>query len=150
MRLPTWIQPVILASSLLAQNTNALSKYGPEDQAVLKPNNDAVSRKPKTTLDGKKNIVFILTDDQDSVLDSVSYMPKLKEHIIDKGTSFVNHFTTTAICCPSRVALWTGKQPHNTNVTDVNPPYGKLKNIKSYLHKMLIEKVVSPSSSHRD
>ncbi|KAL5588473.1 hypothetical protein FOBRF1_015001 [Fusarium oxysporum] len=59
-----------------------------------------------------------------AVLNSVSYMPKLKEHIIDKGTSFVNHFTTTAICCPSRVALWTGKQPHNTNVTDVNPPYG--------------------------
>ncbi|KAG4280419.1 arylsulfatase [Fusarium proliferatum] len=115
---------ILCSSSLLAQNTNALSKYGPEDQAVLKPNNDAVSRKPKTTLDGKKNIVFILTDDQDSVLDSVSYMPKLKEHIIDKGTSFVNHFTTTAICCPSRVALWTGKQPHNTNVTDVNPPYG--------------------------
>ncbi|QGI99771.1 hypothetical protein CEK26_012840 [Fusarium fujikuroi] len=115
---------ILCSSSLLAQNTNALSKYGPEDQAVLKPNNDAVSRKPKTTLDGKKNIVFILTDDQDSVLDSVSYMPKLKEHVIDKGTSFVNHFTTTAICCPSRVALWTGKQPHNTNVTDVNPPYG--------------------------
>ncbi|KAF5700677.1 arylsulfatase [Fusarium mundagurra] len=94
------------------------------DQAVLTPNNDAVSSKPKTSLGGKKNIVFILTDDQDAVLDSVSYMPKLKEYIIDKGTSFVNHFTTTAICCPSRVALWTGKQPHNTNVTDVNPPYG--------------------------
>ncbi|KAF4957993.1 hypothetical protein FGADI_2823 [Fusarium gaditjirri] len=94
------------------------------NQAVLSPNNDAAQSKPKTNIGGKKNIVFILTDDQDAVLDSVSYMPKLKEHIIDKGTSFVNHFTTTAICCPSRVALWTGKQPHNTNVTDVNPPYG--------------------------
>ncbi|KAF5608554.1 arylsulfatase [Fusarium subglutinans] len=93
-------------------------------QAVLSPNDDAAQSEPKTRLGGKKNIVFILTDDQDAVLDSVSYMPKLKEHIIDKGTSFVNHFTTTAICCPSRVALWTGKQPHNTNVTDVNPPYG--------------------------
>ncbi|KAF5252151.1 hypothetical protein FANTH_2707 [Fusarium anthophilum] len=93
-------------------------------QAVLSPNDDAAQSEPKTSLGGKKNIVFILTDDQDAVLDSVSYMPKLKEHIVDKGTSFVNHFTTTAICCPSRVALWTGKQPHNTNVTDVNPPYG--------------------------
>lgn len=27
-------------------------------------------------------------------------------------------------CCPSRVNLWTGKSPHNTNVTDVNPPHG--------------------------
>ncbi|KAF7553217.1 hypothetical protein G7046_g7166 [Stylonectria norvegica] len=75
-------------------------------------------------LEKPKNIVFIITDDQDAVLDSVSYMPLLNKHIIQQGTSFVNHFTTTAICCPARVALWTGKQPHNTNVTDVNPPYG--------------------------
>lgn len=129
MRPPAWIQPVLLASCLLAQSTNASFNYEPEDQAVLSPNNDAAQSKPKTNNGGKKNIVLILTDDQDAVLNSVSYMPKLKEHIIDKGTSFVNHFTTTAICCPSRVALWTGKQPHNTNVTDVNPPYGKLKGL---------------------
>jgi hypothetical protein len=24
------------------------------------------------------------------------------------------------------VSLWTGKLAHNTNVTDVNPPYGEL------------------------
>ncbi|KAF7892718.1 uncharacterized protein EAF02_000256 [Botrytis sinoallii] len=34
------------------------------------------------------------------------------------------HYCTTAICCPSRVTLWTGKNAHNTNVTDVAPPYG--------------------------
>lgn len=72
----------------------------------------------------RKNIVLILSDDQDAAMDSVAYMPQLKEHIIDHGTHFANHFTTTAICCPARVSLWTGKQPHNTNVTDVSPPYG--------------------------
>ncbi|GKT61402.1 hypothetical protein ColTof4_01483 [Colletotrichum tofieldiae] len=72
----------------------------------------------------RKNVVIILTDDQDATMDSVAYMPRLKEHIIDQGVSFANHFTTTAICCPSRVSLWTGRQPHNTNVTDVDPPYG--------------------------
>ncbi|KAF5647906.1 arylsulfatase [Fusarium sp. NRRL 52700] len=77
-----------------------------DNQAVLSPNDGSAQIEPKTSV-GKKNIVFILTDDQDAALDSVSYMPKLKKHIIDKGTSFVNHFTTTAICCPSRVALWT-------------------------------------------
>ncbi|KAL4941942.1 alkaline-phosphatase-like protein [Aspergillus oleicola] len=41
-----------------------------------------------------------------------------------KGTFFRNHFVTTALCCPSRVSLWTGRQAHNTNVTDVSPPYG--------------------------
>ncbi|KAH6955768.1 alkaline-phosphatase-like protein [Ilyonectria sp. MPI-CAGE-AT-0026] len=75
-------------------------------------------------LERPKNIVLIMTDDQDAVMNSDAYMPRLKEHIIDQGTFFSNHFTTTAICCPSRVSLWTGKQPHNTNVTDVDPPYG--------------------------
>lgn len=76
--------------------------------------------------DGKQpNIVFILTDDQDLHLDSLSYMPQLKKHITDQGTSFSRHYCTVALCCPSRVSLWTGKAAHNTNVTDVNPPYGK-------------------------
>ncbi|QGI86252.1 hypothetical protein CEK25_012981 [Fusarium fujikuroi] len=120
-----WLYPSSLEDAV-TESTGSLTvwRVKMKDQAVLSPHDDAGQSKPKTSFGGKKNIVFILTDDQDSVLDSVSYMPKLKEHIIDKGTSFVNHFTTTAICCPSRVALWTGKQPHNTNVTDVNPPYG--------------------------
>lgn len=72
------------------------------------------------------NIVFIITDDQDLELDSVHYMPLLQQHLKNKGTFFRNHFVTTALCCPSRVSLWTGKQAHNTNVTDVSPPYGEL------------------------
>lgn len=69
-------------------------------------------------------MVFILSDDQDAALDSVAYMPLLQQYLGAQGTTYTNHFTTTAVCCPSRVSLWTGKQPHNTNVTDVNPPYG--------------------------
>ncbi|CAK3963480.1 related to ARS-1 arylsulfatase [Lecanosticta acicola] len=69
-------------------------------------------------------IVFILTDDQDLHMDSLSYMPYLRKHIADKGTTFTRHYCTVALCCPSRVSLWTGKAAHNTNVTDVNPPYG--------------------------
>ncbi|KAH8890454.1 Arylsulphatase [Thozetella sp. PMI_491] len=72
----------------------------------------------------RKNIVVILADDQDDMLNSTSFMPRLRQHVIEQGTHFTNHFTTTAICCPARVSLWTGKQPHNTNVTDVDPPYG--------------------------
>ncbi|KAI0909963.1 arylsulfatase-like protein [Ustulina deusta] len=72
----------------------------------------------------RANIVFILTDDQDLHMQSLYYMPFVKEHLIDRGTSFRKHFCTTALCCPSRVALWTGKAAHNTNVTDVSAPYG--------------------------
>ncbi|KAJ5263562.1 hypothetical protein N7478_011167 [Penicillium angulare] len=72
----------------------------------------------------RPNIVFILTDDQDTHLNSLDYMPHVKRHLLDKGTLFRNHYCTTAVCCPSRVTLWTGKMAHNTNITDVNPPYG--------------------------
>ncbi|KAF5018970.1 hypothetical protein F66182_9033 [Fusarium sp. NRRL 66182] len=116
MRSSSWLQPALLAGSLLVLPVQVLASSEPRDQVVISARNE--------TNGGKKNMVFILTDDQDSVLDSVSYMPKLKEHMVDKGASFVNHFTTTAICCPARVSLWTGKQPHNTNVTDVSPPWG--------------------------
>ncbi|KAG6907811.1 hypothetical protein DXG01_007293 [Tephrocybe rancida] len=70
------------------------------------------------------NFVFVITDDQDLQLNSTAYTPLIQKHLGEKGTVFKNHFVTTALCCPSRVALWTGRQPHNTNVTDVSPPYG--------------------------
>lgn len=73
----------------------------------------------------KPNFLFIMTDDQDLKLNSMSYMPLTIKHMAKKGTTFANHFVTTALCCPSRVSLLTGRQAHNTNVTDVNPPWGK-------------------------
>ena len=76
--------------------------------------------------DERPNIIVILTDDQDLHMDSVDYMPLLKKHVIDHGTFYRHHYCSTAICCPSRVTLWTGRNAHNTNVTDVFPPYGQL------------------------
>ena len=80
--------------------------------------------------DDRPNIIFILTDDQDLHMNSLAYMPHLQKHLVDEGTLFERHYATIALCCPSRVSLWTGKAAHNTNVTDVNPPYGKF----SYSH----------------
>lgn len=74
---------------------------------------------------GKRpNIVFILTDDQDVRMNSLDHVPLIKKRLIDEGTLFKRHYCTTAVCCPSRASLWTGKLAHNTNVTDLNPPYG--------------------------
>jgi arylsulfatase A-like enzyme len=67
----------------------------------------------------RPNIVLVLTDDQDLELDSLEYMPLLQKHIVSEGTLFDRHYCTVAICCPSRVNLWTGQAAHNTNVTDV-------------------------------
>lgn len=67
------------------------------------------------------NFILILTDDQDQRLDSLSYQPKVKKHLVDEGTWFQKHFCTIALCCPSRVSFLTGRAAHNTNVTDVRP-----------------------------
>lgn len=72
----------------------------------------------------RPNIIFVLTDDQDVHLSSLEYMPLVKKHLLDQGTYFSKHYCTTAVCCPARVTLFTGKAAHNTNITDVNPPYG--------------------------
>jgi len=82
----------------------------------------------------RPNIVFIITDDQDLHLGSLDYLPYVKKHLTDRGLFYKRHYCTTALCCPSRVSLWTGKQAHNTNVTDVSPPYGRF---KSLTHRLL-------------
>lgn len=71
------------------------------------------------------NFLFILTDDLDYQLNSPAYLPSTLSRVKDKGVELANHFVTTALCCPSRVCLWTGRQAHNTNVTDVDPPWGE-------------------------
>lgn len=72
----------------------------------------------------KPNIIFILTDDQDWHMQSLDYMPLLHKYILNEGTLFDRHYCTVSVCCPSRVNLWTGRAAHNTNVTDLFPPYG--------------------------
>lgn len=99
---------------------------------------------PSSASATRPNIVFILTDDQDLHLNSLDFMPLTKKHLTEQGTFYKRHYCTIAVCCPSRVSLWTGKTgriplemldsstdswiAHNTNVTDVFPPYGMLKN----------------------
>lgn len=58
-------------------------------------------------------------------MNSLEYIPLIQKRLIEEGTLYKKHFCTTAVCCPSRASLWTGKLAHNTNVTDLNPPYGK-------------------------
>lgn len=72
----------------------------------------------------KPNIILVLTDDQDMHMNSLDYGPLIKKHLIDEGTLFKRHYCTTAVCCPARATLLTGKLAHNTNVTDLNPLYG--------------------------
>jgi arylsulfatase A-like enzyme len=70
------------------------------------------------------NVVVIMADDQDMLLDSMSYMPKTNKLIAEQGVTYMNHYCTVAWCCPSRVNFFTGKAAHNTNVTSTRPPHG--------------------------
>ena len=69
---------------------------------------------------------MILTDDQDVHMNSLTYMPFVQKYLMNEGTTFTRHYCTIAVCCPSRATLLTGMAAHNTNVTDILMPYGKL------------------------
>lgn len=73
-----------------------------------------LQQQPLGKAEKRPNILFILTDDQDLHMNSLHYMPLASKHLIEKGTLFKRHFCTIALCCPSRVSLWTGKAAHNT------------------------------------
>jgi N-acetylglucosamine-6-sulfatase len=60
------------------------------------------------------NILFILTDDQDT--ESLSRMGNVQKLLVDEGTSFENAFATTPLCCPSRVSFLRGQYAHNHGV----------------------------------
>ena len=62
------------------------------------------------------NILLVLADDQSTLLDSLSHMPKLKSFVADEGVTVDPMFVTTPVCCPSRSALYTGKYIHNIGV----------------------------------
>lgn len=59
------------------------------------------------------NIVLILTDDQDIALKGLNPMIKTQQLIANKGATFLNAFTSSPICCPSRSSLLTGQYAHN-------------------------------------
>ncbi|KAI1095111.1 arylsulfatase [Rostrohypoxylon terebratum] len=72
----------------------------------------------------KPNIVLIFPDDQDFRLGSTEHMPILQKELVQKGTQFMNHYATIALCCPSRASLLRGQAAHNTNITNVDSPGG--------------------------
>ncbi len=73
---------------------------------------------------GQPNIVFILTDDQDLLLNSMQYLPQTKALIAAQGMTFSQDFVPLSLCCPSRSTILTGLYPHNHRVYTNKAPDG--------------------------
>lgn len=113
-----------LPTLLLAAGLFGLQVLGASSSSSSTSANGNGNANGKGAAATQPNIVFILTDDQDKLMDSTKYQPLLAKHIASQGTTFNKHYCTVSLCCPSRVSLLTGKAAHNTNVTDVQGPYG--------------------------
>ena len=64
------------------------------------------------------NFIFILTDDQDILLNGTSAMPVLQSQLIEAGVSF-RGFVDVPVCCPSRTSTLSGRYSHNLNNTEL-------------------------------
>ena len=79
----------------------------------------------------RPNIIVIMTDDQDAR--SFEEMPAAYR-LGKTGTTFLNSFVTTSLCCPSRSTFLTGQYSHNHGVVTNDVPeggYGKLDHTKT-------------------
>ncbi len=68
---------------------------------------------PRVKPGSQKNIILLLTDDQDLRLGSMVAMPYTAQHIGASGANLSNFFVNTPICCPSRSTLLSGRWNHN-------------------------------------
>jgi len=100
--------------SLLALGTLAIV------QAGASPRERAASGHATT----RPNIVFILTDDQDLLLNSMQYLPQTKALIAAQGMTFNQDFVPLSLCCPSRSTIFTGLYPHNHKIYNNRAPAG--------------------------
>lgn len=77
----------------------------------------------------RPNIVFIMTDQQFADAMSCRMGKELintpnMDRLAQTGTLFLRAYSANPLCMPSRNSIFTGHYPHETGVTNNNPPAG--------------------------
>lgn len=60
----------------------------------------------------RPNLIFLLLDDQDSMLGALDVMPTYVSRLVRGGARFENAFVGSPKCCPSRTSLLSGRFAH--------------------------------------
>ncbi len=89
----------------------------------------------RTAPPARPNLVFILTDDQDSVLGSLDFMPLTRSLLAQQGMTFSRDFVPLSLCCPSRSTILTGQFAHNHKVYTNHIPDGGFPKFKELGHE---------------
>ncbi len=81
-------------------------------------------RPEKTVTDGKKpNVIFIMADDQRHDMLSCNGNPYVETPHLDRlageGCNFINAFTVSGVCSPSRANFFSGKYSHNCGAPQI-------------------------------
>lgn len=63
----------------------------------------------------KPNLIFLILDDQDSMLNALDVMPNYVSRFKVGGAQALNAFVGTPKCCPSRTSMLSGRFAHNLN-----------------------------------
>ena len=77
----------------------------------------AASAAVATAAAARPNLVFIITDDQDSLLGATDVMPHYVQRFAVEGSQLTNAFVASPKCCPSRTSLLSGRFSHRLNDT---------------------------------
>jgi hypothetical protein len=83
---------------------------------VLLSGGSSTTSREAQAITAKPNFIFILADDMRK--DDLTYMPKTRSVLEDKGMSFSNAYVSNALCCPARATIMRGQYAHNTGVWD--------------------------------
>jgi N-acetylglucosamine-6-sulfatase len=85
---------------------------------VLACLSEASAKQAPAADSGSPNVLVVMTDDQTAA--DMRVMPKTRQLIGERGTTFENSFTNYPLCCPSRATFLTGQYAHNHGIKDGN------------------------------